>query len=129
MPPDRDEDWQPRVRERKAESLRRSVPDMRAMHHAALSIAEVTGDEHWDRFLEIVQGRIEELRIERDKALDQLKTSDDYSVEGMINQKLAVRLFGISIEVLEWAVGLPKEILEKGERAKGLLGTVDETAH
>jgi len=126
---DRDEDWVGREKTGKADSVRRSIPDLRAKHHAALSIAEVTGDEHWDRFLQIVQGRIEEVTQMRDEARNRLETSDDFSAESLINQKLAVRLYGRDIEALQWVIGLPKDILEDGDRAKELLGTIDESTH
>ena len=123
---DRDEDWVPR--RKSEEAMRRSIPDLRARHHAALSISEVTGDEHWDRFLEIVQGRIVDVTKMRDEALERLKTSDDFT-ETLINQKLAVRLYGRDIEALQWVVRLPKDILEDGDRAKELLGSIDESTH
>jgi hypothetical protein len=109
--------------------IRRQAPDLRAQEHAALSVSQVTGDEHWDRFLEVIQAKIEKLTAERDKADLALKNSDDFSPDTLINQKLAVRLFGKEIEALEWAIDQPRIIMEQGERAKELLGKLDETTH
>ncbi len=126
---DRDEDWTPALEEKAKERIRRQAPDLRAQERAALSTVYVTGDEHWDYFLQIVQAKIEGLTVERDKATEALKNSDDFSTEILINQKLAVRLFGKEIEALEWVIELPQIIMEKGERAKELLGKLDETTH
>ena len=129
MVPDRDEDWTPHLEKKAKEQIRRQAPDLRAQEHAALSAAYVTGDEHWDHFLEVVQAKIEKSTTERDKAAEALKNSDDFSTEILINQKLAVRLFGKEVEALEWVIELPQIIMEKGERAKELLGKLDETTH
>ena len=126
---DRDEDWTPAVEEKEKERVRRQAPDLRAQGRAALSVSQVTGDKHWDQFLQVVQAKIEERTVERDRASEALNKSDDFSTEILINQKLAVRLFGREIEALEWVIGLPKIIMEKGERAKELLGKLNETTH
>ena len=126
---DRDEDWEPHVKETCNERVRNAAPNLQELRRAALSIEQVTGDEHWDLFLSMVKARIEEKAAERDKAVEVLKNSDDFTIEPLINQKLAARLFGREVEVLEWVIEQPKIIMEKGERAKELLETVDETTH
>jgi hypothetical protein len=111
------------------ERVRRLAPHLRAQEHAALSASQITGDEHWDHFLEVVQARIKVCITERDKAAEALKNSDDFSPETLVNQKLAARLFGKEVKALEWVIELPKIIMEQGERAKELLGKLDETTH
>ena len=91
-------------------------------------MGQVTGDEHWDLFLSIINDTVLGKIGERDVALEELKTSDDFTTEALINQKLAVRLLGREIEALEWVMALPKEIQEKGDQASKLLGTVTETS-
>ena len=126
---DRDEDWAPALKEKAKEQIRRQAPDLRAQERAALSTSQVTGDEHWDRFLEVVQARIKECAVERDKAAEALKNSDDFSPETLVKQKLAARLYGKEVDALKWVIDQPRIIMEKGERAKELLGKLDETTH
>jgi len=116
---DRDQDWAPRQK----------VFDIGTIQRAALSASYVTGDEHWDAFLEMVNASLVSRRDGMDQAVEALKGSNDFSPESLIRQKLAVRQLGCEIEALEWVIGLPKLIMEKSDKAKELLGTVDETSH
>jgi formate dehydrogenase maturation protein FdhE len=127
MAPDRDEDWTPFLDKKEKERVRKQAPDLRAQGRAALSASQVTGDEHWDRFLQVVQARIEECAAERDGAAEALKNSDDFSPETLVKQKLAARLYGKEVDALKWVISLPQIIMEKGERARELLGKLDET--
>ena len=127
MRPDRDRDWSTRTPRGGSHVPRK--PELQAIKRAALAAAQVTGDEHWDLLLSVVQERIEKLKGLKASAADSLESSDDFTTEGLINQKLAVRLYGKEIEALEWVINLPKSIMEQGDTAKELLGSVDETAH
>jgi hypothetical protein len=111
------------------ERVRRLAPSLRAQEHAALSASQITGDEHWDHFLEVVQARIKVCIAERDKAVEALKNSDDFSPEILVNQKLAARLFGKEVKALEWVIELPKIIMEQGEQARKLLENIDKPTH
>ena len=126
---DRDADWAPHLKENAAERVHREASNVGSINRAALAAAHVTGDEHWDRFLEMVNDRLVKKRVSLEGCRKQLEESNDFSPEVLINQKLMVRQLGCEIEALEWVIGLPKEIMEQSERAKELLGTVDETAH
>ncbi len=126
---DRDRDWTPRVKEKSNAQALYSASNLRALSRAELSISQVTGDEHWDSFLQLIQGRLEEKRTQRSQASTALEESNDFSPEVLINQKLIVRQLGCEIEALEWVIGLPKFIIEQGAKAKELLGTADEIAH
>jgi len=126
---DRDRDWTPHLEDKKHEQALYSASNLRALSRAELSVSHVTGDEHWDSFLQLIQGRLEEKRSQRAQALTALEASNDFSADTLITQKLIVRQLGCEIEALEWVIELPKIIREQGERAKELLGTIDKTAH
>lgn len=126
---DRDEDWASHLQEKGRERAHREVSNIREINRAALAAAHVTGDKHWDMFLEMVNDRLVKKRESLEDFRNKMEESNDFSTEGLINQKLAVRQLGCEIEALEWVIGLPKSIMEQSDKAKKLLGTVDETAH
>jgi len=126
--PDRDEDWKPRVEALSQKNVRKQASDLRALQRAALSSTQITGDEHWDLMLSVVQHRIEDLEGKLEVALNRQRNSDDFTESVLINDKLAVRLIGHEIEALQWVSGLPQILLENGDRAKELLGTIDESS-
>lgn len=123
------EEFEKMDKERKVRAIKLRERELQAAKRDALLVSQVTGDPHWDHFLSIVQERIVRLRKEMDTALDLLQSSDDFTTEGLINQKLAVRLLGREIEALNWAIELPQAILEKGDRAKELLGNIEQSTH
>jgi hypothetical protein len=128
MRPDRDIDWATRSLRKRDDRITERRSELKAVERAAISASHVTGDEHWDFLLSAVKAKIEALEGTREAALDLLKTSDDFTTEKLINQKLAVRLLGREIEALQWVIGLPKELMEQGDQAKQLLGSVDESS-
>ena len=109
--------------------IRENRKNLQTAQRAGLSATQVTGDEHWDHFLSIVKAKIEKLEEEVAVAVELLKTSDEFSTEALINQKLAVRLLGREIQALNWVIELPKTIMEQGDKASELLGSIDEPAH
>jgi hypothetical protein len=125
---DLDRDWTPRVASRKKARVDRT-PDIQAIQRAAVEASLVTGDDHWDFFLSTLQAKLDGFIAQRDIARALLENSDNFSTADLINEKLAVRLYGIQIDLLKWVMELPNELMEQGEQAKQPIGTVDETAH
>jgi len=128
MRPDRDEDWGTKVKSLSQSRVRDRKPELKGMQRAALSASQVTGDEHWDVLLSIIQERVEKLQSQMEVAIELLKNSDNFSPDDLINQKLAVRLIGREIGALRWVTELPKQVMEQGDRAKELLGTIEESS-
>jgi len=128
MRPDRDLDWRKRLDREKVSTVRERKPDLLAVKRTALSVTQITGDEHWDHFLSVINARIEKQQEQMDVALERLKSSDNFTTEDLINEKLAVRLLGREIEALRWVIGLPQELIENGQRAAELLGTEEESS-
>ncbi len=126
---ERDKDWAPHLQEAASERAHREVSNIGMINRAALSAAHITGDEHWNLFLEMVNDRLEKSRTGLQDFRNRLEKSNDFSPDVLINQKLMVRQLGCEIEALEWVIGLPKSIMEQSERTKELLGTVDKIAH
>lgn len=122
--PDRDRDWGARIAGLSQETVR--APRLEEIKRAALSAAQVTGDEHWDFFLSIVQEKMEDLRGQVETTVKDLTNSDIFTAENLINQKLAVRLLGRELEALEWVTSLPKTLMEQGDQAKQLIGNADK---
>ncbi len=125
---DRDLEWKDSVDKRAVRSVRSQVPELQAAKRAALAATQVTGDESWDLFLSIVKSRIEEREVQLQAALDSLQNSDDFSPDSVVGQKLSIRLVSRELMVLNWIIELPQILLEKGDRAKQLLGTIEESS-
>lgn len=125
--PDR-EDFDTRVASLAHESVRKNKQNLQIIQRAALSAAQITGDEHWDFFLSIVNEKIKSKQAKLDEEAEKLKTSDIFDPEEMINQKLVVRLLGREVEALRWVTELPKKLMEQGDQADELLGTIEESS-
>ncbi len=123
---DRERDWEGRA---KPLGKPDRTQDIQAVQRAALEASHVTGDDHWDFFLSALQARVEGLTSQRDIARNTLENSDNFLPADLINEKLAVRLYGVQIELLEWVMDLPNTLMEQGEQSKQPTGTVDETSH
>jgi hypothetical protein len=126
---DRDSDWEDHLKQIGKDWRRRDASNLGAIERAALAASQVTGDEYWDLFLSVINERLESRRKSLEDFRNKLEISNDFSTEALINQKLSIRQLGCEIEALEWVTGLPKELMEKGERAKELLEINDETTH
>ncbi len=128
MRPDRDQDWETKLREITTTQTEERRPELLGMNRAALHAKAVTGDEHWDFFLSIVEEKIEKRQAEVKAASDRLLNSDVFTTEDLINEKLAVRLLGREIEALQWVIELPAQLQGQGDRATELLGTIDKSS-
>lgn len=87
---------------------------------AAVLAENLTGDKHWDYFLQCLQGALED---SRDREIDILKRlgSPDYIVyETLVRLKLALAHAQGMISTLVWAITLPREIKETGKVAQEL---------
>ncbi len=127
MRPDRDGQWKDHVEGREKDITKRRIPELQGIKRSALAAESVTGDKYWDDLLSIVQARIDLLQVQLDAAIDPLKNSDVFDVEGIISQKLAVRLVGKEIETLQWLINLPKDLMEQGDHSRQLLESIDKT--
>jgi formate dehydrogenase maturation protein FdhE len=121
------EEFEKNQAERKKKEVKQRRSELGAMQREALAAEYVTGDEHWDLLLSIMMAKIKNLQGKIDEATEALKTSDEFSPEVLINQKLGVRLYGARVDELEWLISLPQILKEQGDRANELLGTIDES--
>jgi hypothetical protein len=126
---DRDGDWSERVRGLSQRPVVAREAELQATRRAAIAAGNVTGDEHWDHFLSVIQTRLNSVRERRDGALKRLSESDNFTTADIINEKLAVRLLGCEIETLEWAVALPRALMEQGDKASELLESASDSTH
>ena len=129
MRADRDLDWAKVLEERGRTPIQSRRPQLEELQRVAADLEYLTGDAHWDTLRSMVQAKLTVLRASRDTKREILENSDNFTTEDLINDKLAVRLYGKEIETLEWLIGLPKTIREQGDQAKQLLETVDEKPH
>jgi hypothetical protein len=120
---DRDRDW---VSKTAPLGTQRRAVDVHAVRRAAVEAGRLTGDESWDFFLSALQAKRESLVNQRNTARELLENSDNFTPDSLINEKLAVRLFGTQIDLLDWVMDLPNTLLEQGERVKQVAENADE---
>lgn len=125
---DRDRDWKGRSGEVADARRAQRITELRRAQRAALAAQHVTGDESWDHFLSLLQERLNTAKERMGLVVEKLQNSNDFTTEALINQKLAVRLLGVEIEVVEWVMGLPRELVEQGDRASQLIEQSGESA-
>lgn len=105
----------------KGVKLDQYVPSLTLLRQAAPPMETLTGLPTWDLFLNYLQGAIEKTR-EQLRTLDQqMRSSDVLSHEAMLQCKIQIIRCEERIAAWDAVVGLPKELVEHGTAAQGLL--------
>jgi len=78
---------------------------------AAVAYRNLTGSAEWDRYLGVLQGRVEELGGELRAQQDAILSVRTGGYEELVRLKLAVALLQGELAALEWAMALPKTVI------------------
>ncbi|MEQ1844122.1 MAG: hypothetical protein ABL983_00925 [Nitrospira sp.] len=78
---------------------------------AAVSFEHLTGNEHWDRFLSMVQGCLDEAKKERDMWL--LVCANEGDITKLRDAQLAYQVHSGRVSALEEVVLLPRQLVEQ----------------
>ncbi len=87
---------------------------------AAVLAENLTGDKHWDHYLQCLQGEVERAREAERSQIEALTNPRLVDHDTIIRLKMGLEGIRTTIYVLEWAIGLPSEIKETGKAAKAL---------
>ena len=104
-----------------------SIPAIRALQAAGVIAAKLTtGSDEWNRYLSYVQGRINQIR-ER-KAIAQAQQNDPALWDAAELNKLKADILRADamIEGLEWAMLIPKALVDGGAEATEYLNKLDK---
>lgn len=123
------EEWEKSQKERATFlELQKRVAHLRVARQAAVTAEKLTGDPHWNAFLQMLQAEIEDLRAkasaEREKAMGNrpLDTAERemHRIEALVCEAVA--------GTLERVQGFPAELLRQGREADQLLLQVEGAA-
>lgn len=95
--------------------------DLKMIQQAAVKAELLTGDPVWDLFLTYLQHTIEETEAYKLNALDALVHPATVDHHSMLQAKIALAECNARITILEAVISLPKDLIEMGTDAKGLL--------
>ncbi len=99
---------------------------LRVAHRAALQAKHLTSNETWDIFLSYLQSGREACDTALDTYKESLLSPNMVDVPEMMRIKMKISEFEAQIRVLDWVMGLPKEIIATGEIAEELLKDAEE---
>lgn len=102
------------------------VPDLRIAQQGAVEAQRLTGDPHWDVYLQVLQGRVDTVR----KVLEshELRLADPDIVEyaDIIATKAQVARSKAEIAALEFAMQVPVDLIKNGTDAAAALKAHEE---
>jgi hypothetical protein len=95
--------------------------DVKMVQQAAVKAELLTGDPVWDLFLTYLQHTIEETEAYRQNAQNVLVHPSTVDHHEMLQAKIALAECNSRIDILRAVISLPKDLIEMGTKAKGLL--------
>lgn len=124
MSPERSE-FVEMMRTRKQFGASRDMTSVRTLAQAEVTASKLTNDPNWDTFLQVLQPRLDEMTARQDGLARRIALADVGERDEIIAE--AVRLQA-GIEVLEWAMSVPGQMLNEGRKAAEILKEADAEA-
>lgn len=116
------EDFEGLVKRQSRERREGARPTLSRLAQAAVAAEHLTGDPHWDGFLQALQHR----RNEAEARLEDLKAAlllvDGHDLAAL---KIRACIAKAEIDTLETVIALPQQMRETGEEAKAALRELD----
>ena len=108
------DEWVSYIKAQKSRSDGKVAPDNFHLALQAAVLAEnLTGDKHWDYFLQCLQGALEDNRSKETDILKRLGSPDYIVYETLVRLKLSLAHAQGAISTLEWIIALPHKIKEQ----------------
>lgn len=121
MPFDRKE-YQESTASRQVKREREMMPMIRLLQGAAPVMHEMlTGTDAWDRYLAILQGFVERLKIGKASAQTRLSSPDVWEPHQLVKLKSDILVADAMLDILKTVMELPKALIEGGETAKEII--------
>ena len=121
MPFDHD-DFQKSVDRKQVDRTRTLMPLIRVLENAAPVMNELmTADGNWNRYLAILQGFVEGIKIAKAAAEQRLADSNLWEHHHLVKLKSDVLQSAAMLDILTTVMELPKAILEGGEAAHDIV--------
>jgi hypothetical protein len=108
--------------EHRRKKVQEKAGDLRVVAQAVVPMSALTGDPHWDVFLQVLQGAIKQAEKSL-AALDaHARGANDFSYKRLVELQVERRLLAERIKTIQEIRDLPKALKEEGEKAAELLG-------
>lgn len=121
MPFDRKE-YDESVASRQVNRQREVMPLVRLLQGAAPVMNEVlTGSDAWDRYLTILQGFVERLKVGRTAAQSRLSDPGVWEHHQLVKLKSDILIAEAMLDILKTVMELPKALIEGGETATEII--------
>ncbi len=95
------------------------------LSQAAVSAANMTGSTEWDIFLQFLQSQVERVKESRAALEVVMKDPRVTSDEDMRRAKIEYIEADAIVRTLEAVISLPSDIMESGDKARGLLARME----
>jgi len=120
-------DFQSRLENRQKQQATHRESEIRTVAQAAVPMELLTGQEHWDFFLSLLQSEVDAL----DRVLTAMREAHaldpSFAHEDLAAWKAQMMQLAVQKETLEHVASIPREIIEKGEKAKIALRTITDS--
>ena len=104
------------------EAVKKRAPQLKVAVHAALEAEQLTSDPVWNKYLEILQARIEYVEHQKQNFLKDLTDATIVNVDAIMTAKLGYLECNSFIKAWEEAMAILGEIVDSGKSAKEILG-------
>ena len=92
-----------------------------AFLQAGVSAERLTHNDDWDKYLAYLESALARTKLARDDILERMAGPEVVVAEEFYRTKHELTKFSGMIAALEWAMELPKSIIESGDAARELL--------
>jgi len=104
-----------------------TLPAMRALQVAGVIMAKLTtGSEEWNRYLSYLQGQIEKTRARKADAQAKMADPTVWDTQALTKLKSDILQADAMIAAWEWAMELPKALVDGGAEATEFLNKLDK---
>jgi hypothetical protein len=113
-----------------ARTQRKAPPDdrrnLQMIQQAAVSAEALTGDAHWDKFLQYLQAALESNARQRDAYMNELANPLLVNADEVQKRRIAVMRLNERIEVLSFVMQMPTHLIRLGASASATLKTLPD---
>ena len=119
-------DFKERLAEKAAARRNDTIPAARALQPAGVIMAKLTtGSDEWNRYLSYVQGQINKTRDQRAAAQQKMADPTVWEPYQLTKLKSDIIQADAMISAWEWAMALPKALVDGGAEATEFLNKLD----
>lgn len=115
------EEFSARMREKAADRQAQAMPMIRAAVAVAPIMEKLMAGGEWDRFLPYIQARIDAATRAKVAAVTKLSDPSVYEPSEMSRLKTQIVIADSMIQAWEFAIGLPKALVQGGEEASRMV--------